>query len=64
VLDESPVVPDGPDREVCTVDTLDFDPVPGPPDVPEAERVWLQRGTTVIVTTECSGLEAGDGVVP
>jgi hypothetical protein len=37
------------------VDTLAFDPEPADPDGDGVEN--LQRGTTVIVTTECSGLD-------
>ncbi|MCW2698775.1 MAG: hypothetical protein JWQ45_310 [Blastococcus sp.] len=61
-LDESPLVPEGPDRSVCTVDTLAFRPAAADPDGDGVEN--LQRGTTVVVTTECSGLEDGSGESP
>lgn len=55
VLHEEPLVTDPDLRELCTVATLRFEPGPSAPDA-EGRR-WLEPGTHVYVTTDCSDAE-------
>ena len=55
VLHEEPLVTDPDLRALCTVATLRFEPGPSAPDA-EGRR-WLEPGTHVYVTTDCSDAE-------